>query len=258
MLVVTFTAVTAAGQTWTPARTPDGQPDMQGIWATRGARMATYSLEGGGHPDHLALTGLSTDRKSVIVDPADGIVPYQPWAAAKRKDISDNHTNPRSAADIDPMAKCFLPGTPRMNYQSQFQILQTPGHVIIHYEFNHAYRVIPLDGRPRLPQAVKLWMGDSRGRWEGNTLVVETSNHTDRTWFDIIGTFHSDALRVVERWTLADADTITYEASIEDPQVFTRPWKMAFTFARNKEPGFELFENACFEGERSIENMLAR
>jgi hypothetical protein len=113
-------------------------------------------------------------------------------------------------------------------------------------------------GRPRLPQAVKLWMGDSRGRWEGNTLVVETSNHTDRTWFDIIGTFHSDALRVVERWTLVDADTINYEASIEDLQVFTRPWKMAFTFARNKEPGFELFENACFEGERSIENMLAR
>jgi hypothetical protein len=101
-------------------------------------------------------------------------------------------------------------------------------------------------------------MGDSRGRWEGNTLVVNVTNHTDRTWFDVIGTFHSDALHVVERFTFVDSNTIHYEATITDPKVFTRPWKIAFPLIRNTQPGFERLEMACHEGERSFGLMLRR
>ena len=243
--------------------------------------MASYSLEGGNNEEHVLLSAgcaqgvVDCERSaeelysaaarrrehvSVIVDPPDGKVPYQPWAAAKRQDITDHHTNPRRLGDVDPQARCLLSGVPRMNYQeiTGIQIHQIPGYVLINYEFNHTYRIIPLDGRPHIGERVKLWMGDSRGRWEGNTLVLDVTNHNYRTWFDLVGTFHSDALHVVERWTFVDADTINYEATIEDPKVFTRPWKMAFPLERRKEPGFELLEMACHEGERSFELMLGK
>ena len=124
-------------------------------------------------------------------------------------------------------------------------------------EFAHAYRIIPLDGRPHVGENLKLWQGDSRGRWEGNTLVVDVTNHNDKTWFDIVGDFHSDAMRVVERFTVVDADTIDYEATIEDPKVYTRPWKIVFTAARQKEQGFELMEHSCHEGERAAQRFLS-
>ena len=107
------------------------------------------------------------------------------------------------------------------------QIRQIPGYVTIFYESNHVYRVIPLDGRPHAGTNVKLWMGDSRGRWEGSTLVVDVTNFNDGTWFDSHGSFHSDALHVVERWTRVSDDRIAYTVTIEDPNVFTQPWKMA-------------------------------
>jgi hypothetical protein len=271
-----------AAKTWTPSRTPDGQPDVRGMWSRRVVG-AGYSLESGSNAEHLLLSAgcaqgivgcersaeelnaINGGRRgenfvSIIVDPPDGKVPYQPWAAAKRQGITDHHTNPRGLGDVDPQARCLLSGVPRMNYQEMtaIQIHQIPGYVLINAEFNHNYRVIPLDGRPHIGEHVKLWMGDSRGRWEGNTLVVDVTNHNDRTWFDIVGTFHSDALHVVERWTFVDADTINYEATIEDPTVFTRPWKMAFPIQRRNEPGFELLEMACHEGERSFNLMLGK
>ena len=267
-------------RTWTPPRAPDGQPDIQGIWSRRVVAMAGYSLEGGPNDEHLLLSagcaqGIVAcerspeeieaevarrrgERGTIIVDPPDGKVPYQPWAAAKAKDVAANHTNPRGPGDIDPQSRCFLGGVPRVTYQeiTGIQIHQVPGKVILTYEFNHAYRVIPVDGSPHVGGGIKLWMGDSRGRWEGNTLVVDVTNHTGRTWFDVIGTFHSDALHVVERYKFVDAATIHYEATITDPKVFTRPWTIAFPLIRNSQQGFEHLEMACHEGERSFGLML--
>ena len=269
-----------AARTWVAPRTPDGQPDIQGAWTRRVPDMAGYALEGDPDDDHLLLSagcaqgivGCERSREeieaevvkrrgrrgTIIVDPPDGKVPYQPWAAAKRQDITANHTNPRGPGDIDPQASCLLGGVPRVTYQevTGIRIHQVPGNVILTYEFNHAYRVIPLDGRPHVGRAIALWMGDSRGHWEGNTLVVDVTNHTDRTWFDVVGTFHSDAMHVVERFTFVDSATIQYEATITDPKVFTRPWKIAFPLVRNTQQGFEHLEMACHEGERSSGLML--
>ena len=120
-------------------------------------------------------------------------------------------------------------------------------------EYSHAYRIIPTTAGPHAPSSVRLWQGDSRGRWEGNTLVVDVTNSNGLTWFDNAGNFFSDAVHVVERFTLIDADTIHYEARIDDPKVFTRPWTMVSAFRRNKEPGYELLEQACYEGNRAVE-----
>jgi hypothetical protein len=133
------------------------------------------------------------------------------------------------------------------------QIIQTSGYVVHLLEYSHAYRIIPTAAGPHVPGPVKLWQGDSRGRWEGNTLVVDVTNSNGLTWFDNAGNFFSDAVHIVERFTLIDADTIHYEARIEDPKVYTRPWTMVSALTRNKEPGFELFEQACHEGNRAVE-----
>jgi hypothetical protein len=122
--------------------------------------------------------------------------------------------------------------------------------VVILSEFYGAYRSIPTDSRPHLGQDIRLWQGDSRGRWEGNTLVVDVTNVNALNWLDRVGNFYSTAAHVVERWTLVDADTIHYVATVEDPKVFTRPWTMAFGVVRNKQPGYELMEQACHEGDR--------
>jgi hypothetical protein len=145
-------------------------------------------------------------RPQVIVEPSDGKIPYQPWAAARKDQLRRDHVNPRTMADIDPQTRCFPPGVLRMTYSeyATFQITQLPGYVLMLYEYTHTFRVIPIDGRPHVGKTVRLWMGDSRGRWEGNTLVVDVANHNDQTWLDIVGTFHSDALHVVERWTIVD------------------------------------------------------
>ena len=256
-------AVPAAGQapaaapTYTPPRTPDGQPDMQGIWTA--VPGGTYNIQ------DLEFQSIyqsnrpnpSLRGKSRIVDPADGKIPYQPWAAARAKKILDNHLNP-TPETLDPSARCFLQGVPRAMLNREFEIFQPPGYVIFFNLAHHAYRAIPLEGRPHLPENMKLWMGDSRGRWEGNTLVVDVANNNDQTWFDIVGDFHSDALHVVERHTLVNADTLNYEATIEDPKVYTRPWKMAVRLERMKEYG-ELWEEACYEGNaRSLKAILDR
>ena len=255
-------APTAAGSTSDPPPRAGGQPDIEGVWAVPGGAL-NYSIEAdnAGRKVHATITGLRSGNPGIVVDPPDGKIPYQPWAAAKRQDISDKHMDPPTIDYIDPVARgCFLEGVPRINYQglSTVRIVQPPGYVVMIHEFQHAYRVIPLDDRPRLADNVKLWMGDSRGRWDGNTLVVEVTNHNDRTWFDIVGSFHSDALRVVERWTMVDAQTLAYEATLEDPAVFTRPWTIKTPPFRPVEQGYEQWEDACVEGNRSLELMLRR
>ncbi len=135
------------------------------------------------------------------------------------------------------------------------KIVQGPGYVLVLYEWIHAYRFIPLDGSPHVAKNVQLWNGDSRGRWEGDTLVVDVTNfavdarnYNKQPWLDSHGSFYSDALHVVERWRLADANTISYEATITDPKVFTRPWTLAFTIGRNKDKNYEFFEISVSRG----------
>lgn len=242
-------APTTAAKRWNAPRTADGQPDMQGIWANRGVN--SYDLEHGMSEAHLTITGIQQNWRPAIVDPPDGKFPYQPWAAVKRREIQDNYLTLTKLEYIDPHTLCYLSGIPRIFYQGQFQILQPRGHVVFLQEFNHGSRVVPLGGRPHVGGNIELWMGDSRGHWEGNTLIVDVANNNDRTWWDVVGSFHSDALHIVERYTFVDADTINYEATFEDPKVFTRPFKMALLFARDTEEGHELMEFACREGQES-------
>lgn len=244
-----------ANEEWAPSRTVDGQPDMQGFWSSRNTTQD--NIEVGTDKIHSAILGRDFRPVRMIVDPPDGNIPYQPWAAARRRELDDLRDDPRSLEHVDPAARCFLAGVPRTTYMPfAIQILQAPGYVVMLSENFHTYRIIPLDGRPHVGEDIKLWMGDSRGRWEGRTLVVEVTNQNGKTWLDWSGTFTSDTLRVLERWTLKDADTISYEATVEDPNVYVRPWKMAFSLVRNKQKGFELIEYACHEGNRAMGLML--
>ena len=223
--------------TFNPPRTADGRPDMQGYWERA---FTSQDIE-----QHAAGFGIQAGP-SLVIDTPDRRIPYQPWALELKKDIVDRF--------ISPLASCFPPGVPRqLIAPASQQILQAPGYVVHLLEYSHAYRVIPTASGPHVPAAVKLWQGDSRGRWEGNTLIVDVTNSNGLTWFDNAGNFFSDAVHIVERFTLVDADTIHYEARIEDPNVYTRPWTMVSALMRNKEPGFELLEQACHEGNRAVE-----
>jgi hypothetical protein len=254
--VLSLTSIPATGQTsttapkpWSPPRTPDGQPDVQGIWSLpRGTPPFAQSIEEGAEPVQTVMAANEFLRGSAIVDPPDGKVPYQPWAAAKKKARLDKIHDPDPAVRDPVGTRCLLAGLPRMQYQTGFRILQVPGYVLILFEFQHAYRIIPLDGRPHPAGNIKLWMGDSRGRWEGNTLIVEVTNHLDTPWLDWAGNFHSDALRMVERWTFVHAGRIDYEATMQDPQVYSKPWKIGLTYARNEQEDYEQLEDACYEG----------
>ena len=259
---VTAQTSAAGDTTWTPSRTADGQPDIQGFWANQGRRLATYNIQAmeGASDAHTLISGVQSDAHSLIVDPPDGKIPYLPWAQAKRQDIFENHNNPTKWEHVDPHTLCWLSGVPRMFYQGVIQIVQVRGYVVMLQEFNHAYRIIHLDGRPHLPANMKLWMGDSRGRWEENTLHIDVSNKNDKTRFDIVGDFHSDAVRIRERFTIVDADTIRYEATFDDPTVYTRPFTMRVNLGRavreEAAKTFELIEEACREGERSTPELL--
>ena len=147
----------------------------------------------------------------------------------------------------DPEAQCYLPGVPRITYMPYpFQIFQLADRVVILYEYLHTTREIFTDGSRHPDMPVEFWMGDSRGRWEGNTLVVDVTLFTDQTWFDRAGNFHSDALHVVERYTRTGRDHMLYEVTIEDPKVFTRPWKMRMPLYRRQEPHAQLLEYECY------------
>jgi hypothetical protein len=221
--------------------TRDGRPNLQGFW--RGQPAATENIEE--HPK----TEDDDGGKSLIVDPRDGKVPYQTWAAA----LPTTHR----ATYVEPNVPCFPSGVPRSMYvPTQIEILQTPDQVVILFERAHTYRIIPTTARPHIGPNVRLWMGDSRGRWEGHTLVVDVTNQNGQAWFDQAANFHTSAAHMVERFTLIDADTIHYQVTIDDTNVYTRPWTMAFPLRRNKERGFRLLEEACHEGERNTDPLI--
>ena len=212
--------LTAASE---PGWTQSAGADLRGIW------MAENNADA------------NLERAHVIVDPPDGKIPYRPEAAAQQK---QNFANRVTA---DPETKCFQPGVPRAAYlRSPFQIFQNGRAVYIVYQDAHSYRIIYLNGSPRndgLPYA----MGDSRGHWERNTLVADVASFSDTTWLDAAGDYHSDELHVVERYMRTNHDTLMYQATIEDPKVFTRPWKIRMPLRLQK--GIQILEDECEEGE---------
>lgn len=239
-------------KTFNPPRTPFGHPDLQGYFA-HGRQ--NFDLET--HPETYDMRAETT----AIVDPADGKIPYQAWADAKRKDIRVHLADPPSLEYLNPNSRCYLRSpVPQIYPPFPLQIVQTPTHVVILQEQNHAYQIIPVDGRPHLGPDIRLWMGDSRGWWEGNTLVVESTNLAarlaNRNWLDQSGNFYTDSAYLRQRFIPVDADTLIYEATITDPKVFTRPWTLAIPLRRQKDQGFELLEFACREGNRAPELSL--
>jgi hypothetical protein len=222
---------------------PDGQPDMQGYWMAR-APNAINDIETTAARPKIGIRA----GKGVIVDPPDGKIPYLPGAREKEEDLSERHMVEESDAH------CYMAGIPHQMFSLfGFQILQPPGYVVMIWEFNHAYRIIPLDGRPHIAANIKLFEGDSRGHWEGNTLVVDVTNQNARTWIDMAADYHSDSIHVVERFTPTDSRNIAYEATIEDPKVYSMPWKIAFSFGRNETPNYQNMEFSCHEGEHDVQ-----
>jgi hypothetical protein len=200
-------------------RTADGRPNFQGIWQARNT--ARHDLEA-----HSSSFGVPAG--SSVVE--GGEIPYLPAALDQR---DQNYLNRDT---IDPLASCFLPGVPRIMYMDfPFHIFQTAEHVAITFEWGLAHRLIYTNGVEQPYQGVPFWMGDSRGRWEGDTLVVDVTSHNDKTWFDRAGNFHSEQLNLVERYTMLDADTIQYEVTVEDPLVFSRPWTISMPLSRHKD-----------------------
>ena len=211
-------------------RTSDGRPDLNGIWQVLGA--AAWDLEA-----HNAQDGIPAGLSVV----EGGEIPYQPWAAEQQQSNSVNRLTD------DPVRKCYLPGVPRITYMPwPFRIFQTPEHVVLTYEYAHAVRIVYTDGSPH-PLPNDFWVGDSRGHWEGDTLVVDTTHFNGRTWLDAAGNFHSNALHAVERYTPVTVNHIDYQVTIEDEQVFTRPWSMRMPLYRRMEPGLQLLDYDCVD-----------
>jgi hypothetical protein len=210
-------------------RSEGGKPDFSGVWQAVNA--AAWNLEA-----HSAEDGTPAGESVV----KDGPIPYL------RDYVTKRNENGRNAVALDPVSKCFLPGVPRATYMPwPFQIVQTEKHIGFAYEFAHATRMVYLDGTTHPEGDIDFWMGDSRGRWEGNTLVVDVANLNDQTWFDKAGNFHSGQMRVVERYSFIDADHIQYEATITDPKVFARPWTIAMPLYRRIEPNAQLLDYEC-------------
>jgi len=221
-----FPAAMATAQGPAPVRTTDVRPNLQGIWQV--LNTAAWDIQ-----DHQARLGVPAGQG--IVDGNE--IPYLPAALAKKRANFENR------ATADPESKGYLPGVPRIMYMPfPFQIFQSPDEIVMVFEYDRGVRMIYTNGTPHPRGPLNWWMGDSRGRWEGNTLVVDVVYFTDETWFDRAGNFHSDALHLVERYTPAGPDHINYEVSVEDPNVFSRPWTMRTVFYRRKEPNVRVLE----------------
>ncbi|HEY9467911.1 MAG TPA: hypothetical protein VIR54_32680 [Vicinamibacterales bacterium] len=245
--------VTTGAQGYRPPRLADGHPDLNGIW--QALNEANYDIQ-----LHVARPALAlrdgpygpVPSAPVValgavgaVPPGVGIVegnelPYKPDALKTKQE------NQQQWLSRDPEIKCYLPGVPRATYMPYpFQVVQSAGQLLIAYEYAGAVRDIHL--KDPGPAPVDSWMGQSVAKWDGDTLVVDVTGLNDQTWFDRAGNFHSDALHVVERYTRTSADVISYEATIEDPNVFTRPWKMSMPLYRRQERNAQLMDFKCVE-----------
>jgi hypothetical protein len=228
-----------AGPPYKAPRTPDGKPNLNGVW--QALTSANWDIQDhSAKPGPIVATGALGAIPGGVGIVEGGEIPYQPWAAKKQEE------NEASWLTLDPVVKCYFPGIPRATYMPfPFQIVQTPDNILVAYEFAHASRTIFMRSKEESPAPT--WMGWSRGRWEGETLVVDVSAFNEDTWFDSAGNFHSDALHVVERYTPIGPDHLMYEATIEDPKVFTRPWKLRLPLYRRIEDHAQLVEFKCVE-----------
>lgn len=295
-VVLSLTAAPVAAQA---KRTPDGQPDLQGIWTNatitpferpraladkpflteqEAAALERQSAERRAKADDAPTPGdvgsyndvwfdsgtrvVGTRRTSLVIDPPDGRVPLTPAAENAR---DRNLTDVDSYEFMSPWDRCITRGPGTMfpaGYNNAYQIVQTPGYVTIVHEMIHEARIIPVDGRPHLPSSIRSWTGDPRGHWEGHTLVVETTNYNGKGWIAtnaasarVRGVPHSEALKLTERFTRVDANTITYQVTIDDPGVYTRPWTVAIPL--NRDDSYQMFEYACHEGNKAVEHVLS-
>jgi hypothetical protein len=230
----------AQAQAYRAPRAPDGHADLSGIWEA--LNTANWDLE-----DHSPQPGTMWETGSIGAEPAgvtvvegDGKIPYLPASLAKKK---ENLANRRTA---DPEAKCYMPGVPRANYMPYpFQIVQSPEGILFVYEYATANRFVNM-GKP-IEAGADSWMGTNNGRWEGDTLVIDVTGLNGLAWFDRVGDFASDELHVVERFTRVDPYHLNYEATIEDPKTFSRPWKISMPLYRRVEKNPQLLEFKCVE-----------
>lgn len=253
-----------AAAPWKPKILADGQPDVSGFW--RPQYSGSYSLVNGGEfglggwpgmdgkipprgPDGKIPTW--ENRPSRITNPADGQVPYQSWARDKQQDLLDHFENPTQPGYVEGLARCFPSGVSRQQF-SISEIRQYPDYVVIVAALSN--RIIHLDKRPHIPEDIKLWMSDSRGHWEGNTLVVDVTNSNSKHRLSNQGDFASDKVHITERFIFKDANTYIYEATYEDSSVFTRPWILTSTQLRafTDNPAYESEEFSCHEGDREF------
>ena len=252
-LVLAAWPVTGEAQGYRPPRLADGHPDLNGIWQAlteanydiqiHAARPA-LALRDGPYGPVPAMPVVALGAVGAV-PPGVGIVdgdelPYKPDALKTKQE------NQQQWLSRDPEIKCYLPGVPRATYMPYpFQIVQSAAQLLIAYEYAGAVRDIHL--KDPGPAPVDSWMGQSVAKWDGDTLIVDVTGLNDQTWFDRAGNFHSDALHVVERYTRTSADVISYEATIEDTNVFTRPWKMSVPLYRRQERNAKLMDFKCVE-----------
>ena len=256
--IVSVSMTRAIGQGTRPARTADGKPNLSGIWQANNEAnwdLQPHDARPGAVTQHgvypyayaevpaapvLALGAAAIVPGSVGVVQGDGQIPYTADAAKKKAENAANWI------DRDPELKCYLPGIPRATYMPYpFQIVQSANKIQMIYTFSNAARTIHLDKVADPPDDT--WMGHSVGRWDGDTLVVDVSHFNDKTWFDRAGNFHSDALHVVERFTPINADALRYEATIEDKNVFTKPWTIAMPIYRRLESNAQVLDFPCID-----------
>ncbi len=218
-----------------------GKPDMSGVWRRRAAA----------HEDIQAHPRTADDRggPSIIVEPADGLIPYQPWVLSRLADNVKRYMHHNAA--------CLVSGVPAGMYQGNlYQLVQTPQRMVILSQEVHAWRHIPLDGTPFLNPAIRLWRGDSRGTWDDNSLVIETRNQTGFQWLDQRGRFLTSDVLVEERLTMIDLNTIHYTATIQDTNVLTRPFTIAMALRRDTGADTEIWEEACHESNQLVMSQL--
>jgi hypothetical protein len=295
-----FAPLHLAGQAkrWVQPKTVDGQPDLQGVWTnptitpferpselaakpvlTDEEAVAVEQKAAENRVDRPPKEGdvgsynqvwfdsgtkvVATKQTSLVVEPADGRVPVKPEAEARREyNLAHNADSTEYMSLWD---RCITRGVPGAmfpaGYNNAYQIVQTPGYVVLESEMIHNARIIPIDARPHVPAAIRQWDGDSRGHWEGNTLVVDTTNYNNRSQIStsaaggrIKGIVTSDKLHVVERFTRINENTIQYEVTINDPNTFTKPWKVSIPLARDKD--YRIYEYACQEGNYAMTDIL--
>ena len=276
LLVLCGLPVTVQAQ-WQQGRTPDGQPDIQGTWINFDS--TPFEAPAGDPPRPPAGGGanvgpasefadhdhkVSARRRAMVVDPPDGRVPVMPWAEDKR-DYDLAHI-PDAPEHETPWVRCITRGYPAgmfpAGYNNAYRIIQIPGYVVMMFEMIHETRIIPIDGRPPLDGRIRQWNGEPRGRWDGNTLVVESTNYnskgsiaTSAATGRMRGIPQTEAMHVLERFTRIDENTIDYSVTITDPKVYTRPWTVKLPL--NRDETYQFYEYSCHEGNYALPNALS-